>query len=102
MIDRARLIARDRVCLHELLARLPDRRCLPCCQFGCTRIIPSSNLDQPVLRDRPRLLDGQFAKAADRRLARSPRFVRFWSMNTLRTPAVTLQRKPGAMVSRSS
>lgn len=69
MIDRARLIARDRVFLHELLAQLLDRRCLPSCQFGCARIIPSSNLGQPVLRDRPRLPDGQFAKAADRRLA---------------------------------
>lgn len=35
-------------------------------------------------------------------LRRSPAFVRYWSMNTLRPAGVILHRKPGTRVSRSS
>src|SRR5947207_82887 len=35
-------------------------------------------------------------------LRRSPAFVRYWSMNTLRPAGVILHRKPGTSVSRSS
>src|SRR5690606_36558450 len=35
-------------------------------------------------------------------LRRSPAFVRYWSMNTLRPDGVILHKKPGTSVSRSS
>jgi hypothetical protein len=99
---RAELVALLGVVLHELRAQLLDRRCL-------------ARLALAAPGSPPRRTWASHSCASDRAcstvsspyspsegLRRSPAFVRYWSMNTLRPAGVILHRKPGTSVSRSS
>ena len=68
-IDRPGLVARLGVFLDELPAQFLDRRGHARGQLGGAGVVALAHVGQPVLCDRPCLLDGQLAELADLRLA---------------------------------
>lgn len=89
--NRARLVVRFRIVLDEARAQLFHGRSLP--------RRTSANQSLAIERACSTVNSPNSPMAGFRR---SPAFVRCWTINTLRPVGVTLQRKPGTSVSRSS